>query len=72
MCLCHSLVPGDFIDTTVVPLLKNKSCDHGRRNGLESGTAEGVEHRATGGGERRCRSHRRVLPLTDKGSGEIF
>ena len=25
MCLCHSFVPGELINTTVVPLLKNKS-----------------------------------------------
>jgi len=39
---------------------------HERRNGFECGTAEGVEHRATGGGERRCRRRRRVFSLTNK------
>jgi len=27
MCLCHSFVPDDLINTTVAPLLENKSCD---------------------------------------------
>ena len=27
MCLCHSFVPDELINTTVVPLLKNKSGD---------------------------------------------
>jgi len=27
MCLCHSFVPDDLINTTVVPMLKNKSGD---------------------------------------------